>query len=392
MKQSNIIITFIICALCIACNQRQVPKYPATAEGITQMRIDSAAYYLSRHNTRRAMIQLKAAEKHLPNVRTDSIKFNTYLKIAHLNAQNGAYKVATDYYKKAEKHTNDTKRNHHLADIYLGRAFVYAQTKQWKLATQTITKAEKLRPRIRKDQEKQIAELKERIGKRQMIAVSSDKDAEIVHIQDRYETTLAQRNMLEQRLYFSYAIIGLLLLAAGIIAWFKRYIRKQEAHYNQQLMEIEANICQTLNEKNTTIDEMKRAIDERIAEIEKLKNRNITKPNNTKSIDSIENIKIGIDALCILKKGENISQMGRKEQQAIMAVMYNLDYEFACFLNNPRFALTPKETFFCVMEREGRNDDEKAEMFCCSNQAIRSIKSRLNKKGINTFSTIDDKI
>ena len=41
---------------------------------------------------------------------------------------------------------------------------------------------------------------------------------------------------------------------------------------------------------------------------------------------------------------------------------------------------TPKETFFCLMEYYGKSDHQKALSFCCSDQAIRSTKSRLNKK------------
>lgn len=110
-----------------ACKPSNAPKYPAGADGITRMRLDSARYFMDRHNSRRAMIQLKAAEKHLPEVNEDSLKFVTYLSIAQINAQNGAYKMALTYYLGAEKHANDVKRSHRLADVFLGKAAVYNQ-------------------------------------------------------------------------------------------------------------------------------------------------------------------------------------------------------------------------------------------------------------------------
>ena len=49
-------------------------------------------------------------------------------------------------------------------------------------------------------------------------------------------------------------------------------------------------------------------------------------------------------------------------------------------LGKTKSPLTPKETFFCIMEYYGKTDRQKAHSFCCSEQAIRSTKSRLNKK------------
>ncbi len=38
------------------------------------------------------------------------------------------------------------------------------------------------------------------------------------------------------------------------------------------------------------------------------------------------------------------------------------------------------KTDFCIMERYGKSDDKKKSAFHYSDQALRSIKSRLNKK------------
>ena len=62
------------------------------------MRLDSAKIYTKRHDLHKAMYQLKAAEKRLFNVTQDSLKFLTYYHIAQINAQDGAYKIALEYF------------------------------------------------------------------------------------------------------------------------------------------------------------------------------------------------------------------------------------------------------------------------------------------------------
>ena len=57
-----------------------------------------------------------------------------------------------------------------------------------------------------------------------------------------------------------------------------------------------------------------------------------------------------------------------------------VDSALAEALGKATSPLTPKETFFCIMEYYGKTDHEKARSFCCSEQAVRSTKSRLNKK------------
>ena len=42
--------------------------------------------------------------------------------------------------------------------------------------------------------------------------------------------------------------------------------------------------------------------------------------------------------------------------------------------------LTPKETFYCIMQYYGKTEQQKAQCFCCTEQALRSTKSRLGKK------------
>ena len=49
----------------------------------------------------------------------------------------------------------------------------------------------------------------------------------------------------------------------------------------------------------------------------------------------------------------------------------------------------PKETFYCIMQYYGKTEQQKAQCFCCTEQALRSTKSRLGKKlDLNRLETI----
>lgn len=378
--KKRFLLWFISLLSLLSCSQRKLPHYPATDDGITQMRLDSAAIYTKRHDLHKAMYQLKAAEKRLFNVTEDSLKFLTYYRIAQINAQDGAYKLALDYLKHAARHTNDVKQSHRMADIDIEKAFVYNQMGKRDSALNSLLKAEKYKPRIRKDQEKRIEEMRQHIKKHQIVAISPGKDVEIVQLQDLYEVALAQRKALELKLYIAYLLLALILVSIGITIWFRRRMRQQLRFYRLQQQETEHNIQLTLRRKDATIDEMKAEIDNKLDELNHLRDSIKAHSKNIKTSDSIEQIKLGIDTLHTILKGGNLSQMGKREQQALNMIMPNYDYELSYILNNPRFALTPKECFYYVMEHYGIEDELKAQAFCCTSQAIRSIKSRLRKK------------
>lgn len=380
----KVFIVFVSLLSLLSCSEKKLPNYPATDEGITRMRLDSASFFTQRHDTRNAMYQLKAAEKHLFNVNTDTLKFTTYYHIALLNAQNGAYKLALNYFNHAAKYANDSKRSHRMADIFLGKASVFNQMGMRDSALQYVKRAESFKPRIRKDQEESIKKIRSRIEKHQVLTVSPEKDIEIVQIQDRYEVAMAQREALQLQLYIAYLLILLILVTGGIIAWFRRRMHQQLQNYRKQQEETELNIQLTLQRKDATIDEMKAEIDSKLNELEQLKKKIPTHNRETETSVSIEQTKLGIDALYTILKGGNISQMGKREQQAVCMIMPNFDYDLAYILNNPRYAFTPKETFYYIMEHNGMTDEEKATAFCCTGQAIRSIKSRMKKK-MTTF-------
>ncbi|MBF1414219.1 MAG: hypothetical protein HXN33_01440 [Prevotella histicola] len=380
----KVFIVFVSLLSLLSCSEKKLPNYPATDEGITRMRLDSASFFTQRHDTRNAMYQLKAAEKHLFNVNTDTLKFTTYYHIALLNAQNGAYKLALNYFNHAAKYANDSKRSHRMADIFLGKASVFNQMGMRDSALQYVKRAESFKPRIRKDQEESIKKIRSRIEKHQVLTVSPEKDIEIIQIQDRYEVAMAQREALQLQLYIAYLLILLILVTGGIIVWFRRRMHQQLLNYRKQQEETELNIQLTLQRKDATIDEMKAEIDSKLNELEQLKKKIPTHNRETETSVSIEQTKLGIDALYTILKGGNISQMGKREQQAVCMIMPNFDYDLAYILNNPRYAFTPKETFYYIMEHNGMTDEEKATAFCCTGQAIRSIKSRMKKK-MTTF-------
>ena len=378
--KKRFLLWFISLLSLLSCSQRKLPHYPATDDGITQMRLDSAKIYTKRHDLHKAMYQLKAAEKRLFNVTEDSLKFLTYYRIAQINAQDGAYKLALDYLKHAARHANDVKQSHRMADIDIEKAFVYNQMGKRDSALNSLLKAEKYKPRIRKDQEKRIEEMRQHIKKHQIVAISPGKDVEIVQLQDLYEVALAQRKALELKLYIAYLLLALILVSIGITIWFRRRMRQQLQFYRLQQQETEHNIQLTLRRKDATIDEMKAEIDNKLNELNQLRDSIKAHSRNIKTSDSIEQIKLGIDTLHTILKGGNLSQMGKREQQALNMIMPNYDYELSYILNNPRFALTPKECFYYVMEHYEIEDELKAQAFCCTSQAIRSIKSRLRKK------------
>ena len=379
MKRKFLLLFICLLSL-LSCSQKKLPHYPATDDGITRMHLDSAAIYTKKHDLHKAMYQLKAAEKRLFNVTQDSLKFLTYYHIAQINAQDGAYKIALEYLKHAARNANDVKRSHRMTDIYIEKAFIYNQMGNRDSALNSLQRVEKYKPRIRKDQEKRIEEMRQHIKRYQIVAISPGKDIEIVQLQDLYEVALAQRKAVELKLYIAYLLLTLILVSIGITIWFRRRMRQQLQFYRQQQQETEHNIQLTLRRKDATIDEMKAEIDSKLDELNQLRYSIKAHNKNIKTSDSIEQIKLGIDTLYTILKGGNLSQMGKREQQALNMIMPNYDYELSYILNNPRFALTPKECFYYIMEHYGIEDDLKAQAFCCTAQAIRSIKSRLKKK------------
>lgn len=209
---------------------------------------------------------------------------------------------------------------------------------------------------------------------------SSSRHIDIINIQNKYDRQVIERQSAETKFRLSIAIIALLLLIAIISMGYYRHTRRIYTRYGKRISEIRSDMDSILKQRNACIDDLKRSIDGKMAEINELKKK-LPKDYTAEELYSeVARTKQGVDVLYAILKGDNISQMGRKEQRAAVHALWGVDRQLAAVIENPAYALTPKETFFCIMERYGRTDAEKAASFCCSEQAIRSTKSRLGKK------------
>ena len=152
-------------------------------------------------------------------------------------------------------------------------------------------------------------------------------------------------------------IVLLLLLALGAVAyWYVRRMKALSRLYQQRIDRVRESLptpIPSLEEREQT------------PEYEKIE---------------IGDAKTGIDVLFAIINDQNISQMGKHEEQAVLRTLPLIDATLSDLLSQATATLTPKETFFCIMEYFGKSDRQKSHSFCCSEQAIRSTKSRLNKK------------
>lgn len=206
------------------------------------------------------------------------------------------------------------------------------------------------------------------------------KHLDIVKIQNQYDREVMQREKAEQNFAYSLIIIGLLLVIFALSYWYFRRTQQLYKRYHDRISAVKDEMTAQLTARNSTIEELKQAADSKLLEIEKLKKGLPTQLATGADYESITQTKMGIDVLHAILHNENISQFGKKEQTAVTQVMRIIDAPLAQIIAEPAYALTPKETFFCIMEHNGQDDRRKARSFCCSEQAIRSTKSRLGKK------------
>ena len=181
-----------------------------------------------------------------------------------------------------------------------------------------------------------------------MQTLSPEVYMNVMDVQLHVEQTKATR----KQQYFVWIIIVLLLLSGVVALWYIHRIKSLRQVYHQ-----------------------------RISQARKLLEREVPEPvSQSMTSEEISESKLGFEVLYSLLNDENISQMGKREEQALLKVLPMIDAELCAILAKASAPLTPKETFFCLMEYYGKNDHQKALSFCCSDQAIRSTKSRLNKK------------
>ena len=179
-----------------------------------------------------------------------------------------------------------------------------------------------------------------------MQTISPESYAEVMDIQWQVE----QAKTSHERQQYAIAIILLLLISGIVCYWYIHRMRAQAEMYQQRIDKVRQEL---LNKESSLT------------------------PSATLSIDEA---KQGIDVLFAIINDQNISQMGKEEEQAVLKALPLIDGALATLLAKASTPLTPKETYFCIMEYYGKNDRQKAHSFCCSEQAIRSTKSRLNKK------------
>ena len=159
----------------------------------------------------------------------------------------------------------------------------------------------------------------------------------------------------QQRHYYTLAIIFLLFLSGGIALWYLSRMKTLRELYQQRIALARQLLDHGWGETSEDSNKL------------------------TSSLDIAET-KLGFDVLYAIINDQNISQMGKREEQALLKILPMVDVNLCSILAHAFSPLTPKETFFCLMEYYGKSDHQKALSFCCTDQAIRSTKSRLNKK------------
>ena len=189
-----------------------------------------------------------------------------------------------------------------------------------------------------------------------MQTLSPDVYMNVMDVQMQVEHTKAA----QKRQLYAFAVILLLLLLGCIALWYLHRIKMLSRSYQQRIVSVRHELT------------------------EQLKNLGTTPSADTvgyhHELSTIQETKIGIDVLFAIINDQNISQMGKAEEQALLKAIPLIDPTLTTILEKTSSTLTPKETFFCVMEYYGKTDKQKARSFCCSEQAVRSTKSRLNKK------------
>ena len=189
-----------------------------------------------------------------------------------------------------------------------------------------------------------------------MQTLSPDVYMNVMDVQMQVEHTKAA----QKRQLYALAVILLLLLLGCIALWYLHRIKMLSRSYQQRIVSVRHELT------------------------EQLKNLGTTPSADTvgyhHELPSIQETKAGIDVLFAIINDQNISQMGKAEEQALLKAIPLIDPTLNTILEKASSTLTPKETFFCVMEYYGKTDKQKACSFCCSEQAVRSTKSRLTKK------------
>ena len=478
-KALSVIIPLMILSL-FSCGGSNTNGYNDETDKEARQYVDSALVYIDRQDFRAAMLQLKKAEKLLPELTDKKVCYQICQYIGWIDENSGANELALQYQQQALGYAQEYGKPEYMVDVLINQANVLFNMNQndsaWRVNTRAagyykqadrsqqsvilkntayyemlkgslsnaerhayraamlaedssaIGNAQSLLCQIyikqnRYEKAQMLMSIMPRKGNstleynmllvrgdilekkgdykgalescKQLKSLSDSLNSEtnhldIVKIQNQYDKEVIQREKAEQKLYFSIAIITLLLIIFALTIWYNSHAKSQYRQYRQRIATVKEDTMARLGQKNSTIEEMKQAIDEKVAEIDILKRKLPEQLRTDETYDSIADTKMGVDVLYAILKDQNISQMGKQEQRVVTDVMWTIDRSLAVIISNPDYALTPKETFFCIMERNGKNDQQKATSFCCTEQAIRSTKSRLGKKmDLGQLSQID---
>ena len=189
-----------------------------------------------------------------------------------------------------------------------------------------------------------------------MQTLSPDVYMNVMDVQMLVEHTKAA----QKRQLYALAVILLLLLLGCVALWYLHRIKMLSRSYQQRIVSVRHELTEQLKNLGTT--------------------PSADSFGHHHELPTIQETKAGIDVLFAIINDQNISQMGKAEEQALLKAIPLIDQSLTTILEKASSTLTPKETFFCVMEYYGKTDKQKARSFCCSEQAVRSTKSRLNKK------------
>jgi cell division protein FtsB len=465
----RLFLLFLPLLLLCSCGQRSADGNDGTDRQARQY-LDSAIVYIDRQDFRAAMLQLKRAEKLLPEIDDDKTGYQICQYIGWINENNGANSLALEYQQRALEYAHRYGKPEYEVDVLINqvntlynmqmndsawrvnlraaryfrqvdagqKSVILKNIAYYEMLHDSLPQAEHNAYRaamlatdssavgnalsllcqvyIRQNKYQQAQMLmgvipqngnttlqynrllieSDYLEKRgdyrgalekyhQLTALSDSLNAtsrhlDIVKIQNQYDREIMQREKAEQKLGYSLAIIVLLLIISALTISYFRRTKSLYKKYSERLSSVKDSTELRLSRKDSTIEEMKQRIDAKVSEIESLKQQPLPTTDDRQAHRSIAQTKRGVDVLYAILHDQNISQYGRQEQRALVDVLWTIDRPLAIIMDNPVYALTPKETFFCIMEHSGKTDQQKAHSFCCSEQAVRSTKSRLGKK------------
>ena len=411
-KYALYIITAIL--TCHACTVHRPKPTKEAPESVVREWVDSAEAHIRNKNFKAALQFLNHAESAVGNVKTDSVSYHIYQDLAWIHDKSGSPRQALAYGEKALKYAQRTKKGRFIVDMLNQQVYTLYKMGCNDSAWAVTQEALKHYPRASEGQRALILQhiayhkmLKDSLDEAQRVLAKAFRQAadttivpdsatlkalysrlpmenrmleDLLTLQNQLDTTKLETEKARQQLFFAWLLTLTATLMAALVYGARYRERRLADRYEQTIDTIRNTMEGALDSKNATIEQLKAAIDSSMQETEHLRQRLPKTYKNSRNDVFIAQTKLGVDVLHAISNGGNISQYGRREQQAATDVLKIIDARFALLLSGTTPALTPKETFYCIMEHYGKSDTEKADSFCCSEQALRSTKSRLGKK------------